>query len=552
MIDRADVRFLLQELQSRPARELESRVLKFVPCVPNSDDLYRVAAERAIELANVEGGTILVGIAPDAIGPDAVVGCAGTDIEALRWAVYNLTSPGIMVRAWEETFGERTLLVVSVPKGFPPHVLKGARELESKGVGSDGARNEEDYSARLSGVGAAAIDPLEVERLRNTLQARDKSSDLLRLDNNGLLKALGILNADETQLTNAGLLLVGREDALKEHLPSHEAIYLHMTRETEYDRRVDYRKPLLAILDDLAQQIEPHNRLFTLKVGLFHFEIPDYPAEVYREALLNAFMHRDYARQSPVYVRLYPDRMEISNPGGLAGGITPDNIMSHEPVTRNRRLAEILQKLRLVERSGMGVRRMFTILLASGKEPPLYVATPEDVRIVLRSGKTDEHFARFIAKRQQHGEEFSLGELVVLSYLKRNQEIDLNEATRILQRDSREAHELLGAMVEHRVLEPFGQKKGRVYRLSKAIYVELRQSVEYYLHRDTESAYAEAAITGYIKQNGFITNQMVRTLLRVNRSQSAYILQKLVKAKKLVRVGQGNKSRYEIGNYGVE
>ena len=408
------------------------------------------------------------------------------------------------------------------------------------------AQSEEDFSARLLPVGASAIDPLEVERLRNTLQARDKSSDLLRLDNNGLLKALGILSADETQLTTAGLLLVGREDALKEHLPSHEAIYLHMTRETEYDRRVDYRKPLLAILDDLAQQIEPHNRLFTLKVGLFHFEIPDYPAEVYREALLNAFMHRDYGRQSPVYVRLYPDRMEISNPGGLAGGITPDNIMSHEPVTRNRRLAEILQKLRLVERSGMGVRRMFTILLASGKEPPLYIATPEDVRVVLRSGKTDEPFARFIAKRQQKGEEFSLGELVVLSSLKRNQEIDLSEAVRILQRDKSEVHELLGAMVEHRVLEPFGQKKGRVYRLAKSIYVELRQSVEYYLHRDTESAYAEAAITSYIKQNGFITNQMVRTLLRVNRSQSAYILQKLVKAKKLVRVGQGNKSRYEL------
>jgi ATP-dependent DNA helicase RecG len=542
MIDRADVRFLLQELHNRPSRELESRVLKFVPCAPNPDELYRAVAELAVELANAEGGTILVGLSPDLIGPDAVHECAGTDIEALRWAVYNLTSPGIMVRAWGEPFGERTLLVVAVPRGFPPHVLKG---------GSTGVRTEEDYSARQSGAGVAAIDPLEVERLRNTLQARDKSSDLLRLDNNGLLKALGILSADETQLTNAGLLLVGREEALKEHLPSHEAIYLHLTRETEYDRRADYRKPLLAILDDLAQQIEPHNRLFTLKVGLFHFEIQDYPAEVYREALLNAFMHRDYARQNPVYVRLYPDRMEISNPGSLAGGITPDNIMSHEPVTRNRRLAEILQKLRLVERSGMGVRRMFTILLASGKEPPLYVATPEDVRIVLRSGKTDEHFARFIAKRQQHGEEFSLGELVVLSYLKRNQEIDLNEATRILQRDSREAHELLGAMVEHRVLEPFGQKKGRVYRLSKAIYVELRQSVEYYLHRDTESAYAEAAITGYIRQNGFITNQMVRTLLRVNRSQSAYILKKLVKVKKLTRVGQGNKSRYEIGSQGA-
>jgi ATP-dependent DNA helicase RecG len=529
-------------------------ILKFAPRAANQDEFHRAVAQRAIELANIEGGTILVGIEREEKGPAAVTGCAGTDIEALRRAVYDLTWPGIMVSAGEETFGERTLLVIEVPRGFPPHTLKGVREqdgefkLQNAECRMQNAQSEEDFSARLLPVGASAIDPLEVERLRNTLQARDKSSDLLRLDNNGLLKALGMLSPDEASLTVAGLLLVGREDALREHLPSHEAIYLHMTRETEYDRRVDYRKPLLAILEDLAQQIEPHNRLFTLKVGLFHFEIPDYPTEVYREALLNAFMHRDYTRQNPVYIRLFPERLEISNPGSLAGGITPDNIVSHEPVTRNRRLAEVLHKLRLVERSGMGVRRMYTILLASGKEPPLYVATPDDVRVVLRSGKTDEHFARFVAKRQRYGEEYSLGELMVLSYLKRNQEIDLAEASRILQRDPREAHELLGAMVERRILEPFGQKKGRVYRLSRAVYVEIRQSVEYYLHRDTESAYAESAITGYIRENGFITNQMVRTLLRVNRSQSAYILQKLVKAKKLKMVGQGNKSRYELGS----
>jgi len=543
MMDRADLRFLLQELHTRPSRELESMILKFAPRAEDQEQFHRAVAKRAVELANVEGGTILVGIEPQTKGPEAVTGCTGTDIEALRRAVYRLTEPGIMVKAEEEAFGERTLLVIEVPRGFPPHVLR-----EAGAPGREHRLDEEDFSARMLPVGLDAIDPLEVERLRNALQARDKSSDLLRLDNNSLLKALGMVSADDAHLSVAGLLLVGREAALREYLPSHEAVYLHMTRETEYDRRVDYRKPLLAILDDLGQQIEPHNRLFTLKVGLFHFEIPDFPAEVYREALLNAFMHRDYARLNPIYVRVYAERMEISNPGSLAGGITPDNIMSHEPVTRNRRLAEILQKLRLVERSGMGVRRMFTILLASGKEPPLYVAAPADVRVVLRSGKTDEHFARFIAKRQQKGEEFNLGELVILSYLKRNQEIDLAEATRILQRDSREAHEVLGAMVERRVLEPFGQKKGRVYRLSKSIYVELRQSVEYYLHRDAEAAYAEAAITSYIQQNGFVTNQMVRTLLRVNRSQSAYILQKLVKARKLKLVGQGNKSKYELGS----
>ena len=55
--------------------------------------------------------------------------------------------------------------------------------------------------------------------------------------------------------------------------------------------------------------------------GLFHFEIPDYPEEVYREGLLNAFVHRDYNLSGPVYVRQYPDRLEISNPGGFFGDV---------------------------------------------------------------------------------------------------------------------------------------------------------------------------------------------------------------------------------------
>jgi ATP-dependent DNA helicase RecG len=238
--------------------------------------------------------------------------------------------------------------------------------------------------------------------------------------------------------------------------------------------------------------------------------------------------------------------MEVSSPGGFLGGITPDNIISHEPVTRNRLLAEILQKLRLVERSGMGVRRMYTILLASGKEPPLYTATPEDVRVVLRSSKMDESFARFVARRQQQGEEFTLPELIVLAYLKRNQEIDLQETTRILQRSTYEGHELLGAMVERGVLEPFGQKKGRVYRLSRAVYVELRQAVEYHLHRDAEAAYTESAITNYIRKNGPVSNLVVRTLLRVNRSQSSYLLKRLVAGGKLVLTGHGRTAKYEL------
>jgi hypothetical protein len=89
----------------------------------------------------------------------------------------------------------------------------------------------------------------------------------------------------------------------------------------------------------------------------------------------------------PVYLRHFADRLEISNPGGFFGDVTPQNILGHEPVLRNRLLAESLQKTRMVERAGMGVKRMFHILLSYGKEPPSYESGPDFVRLTLRSGR---------------------------------------------------------------------------------------------------------------------------------------------------------------------
>jgi ATP-dependent DNA helicase RecG len=427
-----------------------------------------------------------------------------------------------------------------------------------------------DFSARTLDCGVEAVDRLEVERLRRVLSAKEPSSSLLALSDEELLLRLGALGGESARLTVAGLLVVGTEAALRKYLPGHEAVALHMMSDTEYDRRVDSSKPLLALLEQFGQAVEPHNRITTLKYGLFHFEIPDFPEEVYREALLNAFAHRDYAAPAPVYLRLFADRMEVSNPGGFWGDVTCGNILGHEPVSRNRLLAGMLQKLRLVERAGMGVKRMYHILLSYGKEPPSYEAGSDFVRVTLRSGRAavgqqpkrrtrdaavpagalDEAFARFVMDRHQHGQELSLSDLLVLSWLKRNREIDLPETERLLQRSENEAREALNGMVLKGLLEPFGQKKGRVYRLSKQAYNELRRSVSYTIFRRAESAYAEGTIMAYLEDlpgpesKRYVTNEIVRTLLRISPAQSGYLLSGLVKRKLLAMRGRGRSTKY--------
>ena len=74
---------------------------------------------------------------------------------------------------------------------------------------------------------------------------------------------------------------------------------------------------------------------------------------------------------SPILVKQYPDKLEIGNPGGFIGGISSENILHHQPAARNLLLVDALTRMRLVNRSNLGVSRMFQAMLIEGKEPPL-------------------------------------------------------------------------------------------------------------------------------------------------------------------------------------
>jgi len=152
------------------------------------------------------------------------------------------------------------------------------------------------------------------------------------------------------------------------------------------------------------------------------------------------------------------------------------------------------------------------------------------------------------AAEQKDGRELGLSDLLVLTSLKRNRELDIAETQRILQRGEGETHEVLNSMTARGILEPFGQKKGRVYRLSNRVYAGLRQSVGYQIFRRAETAFAETTILTYLEEmpekEKFVTNEIARTLLRVSPHQAGCILGNLVSKGKLAIRGRGRSTRY--------
>jgi hypothetical protein len=74
---------------------------------------------------------------------------------------------------------------------------------------------------------------LDVERLRRIVASKEPGSALLSRTDEDLLDKLGALAGDgERRLTVAGLLVAGREEALRRYLPGHEAVYLRMQSDT--------------------------------------------------------------------------------------------------------------------------------------------------------------------------------------------------------------------------------------------------------------------------------------------------------------------------------
>lgn len=83
--------------------------------------------------------------------------------------------------------------------------------------------------------------------------------------------------------------------------------------------------PIPVIVDEVVTAVLRNTSVRSFVDGAGRTDIYDYPAEVVREAVANALLHRDYSpysRGTPVQITLYADRMVVASAGGLFGAIT--------------------------------------------------------------------------------------------------------------------------------------------------------------------------------------------------------------------------------------
>lgn len=515
-----------------------------------------LAVDELIAFANNKGGTLYFGVEDNG----EVTGCDGNyDLQNIIESIYEKTRPSIFVDPEEIEYNGKKVIALTVASDGITHATTDGRCLKRLGKNSKPFYPDEmsnryseiqssDFSGRiLSDSTEDDINKLEVYKLKEKLKARNPESTLADMDDIAFLRDLALAKSDSgnIKLTVAGLLFVGKEQAINRLLPQAEVIYLHYSESNleEYDARLDMKAPIISVIDRLSEKIQDSNRIVNVQVGLFRLEIVDFPEKVFQEALLNALSHRDYQSQGAVYVKHYPDKIVIENPGAFLDGITENNIITHPSVPRNKLIAETLQHLKYVQRTGQGVDIIFREMISSGKPFPEYKSYNDAVSLTIYSAIDDIDFVKFIANEENGlSRSFSLSELMILRYLKDNRKITMSEAESLIQEARDQAQNACNNLKRYGLIELSGNE----YMLTAKIYDELKNSVDYTKDKAIQYIKAREMILEYIRDRGFINNELVRELCGFSQKQARIILQRMRKEKFIELSEKGRYAKYII------
>lgn len=209
--------------------------------------------------------------------------------------------------------------------------------------------------------------------------------------------------------------------------------------------------------------------------GALRENVPDYPLPVIREAVANALMHRDYsvdAQGTPVMIDLYPDRMEISNPGGLFGSLTVERLGTRgATASRNQFLARILEDVsytdydgrtgRVVENRGSGFPTINKELEDALMPAPIVHSTLDEFDLTIRHRRMTEQEGRACSKE-------NVGESI-LAYLSERESASTSEIARAAGIATKTVRGYLSDFMREGLVEAIGTLNSpkRRYRLNR-------------------------------------------------------------------------------------
>ena len=340
-----------------------------------TEEIYK----EVIAFANTDGGVVYVGV--DDQGN--VVGLEDTDGSYTRLTngVRDAIQPDVTMFV-RYVLQDDGVIRVEVSEGsYKPYYLKG-KGLKPSGVfvrqGASSVPASPDLIRRM----IRDSDGDVFEEMRTPEQGLTFDEAAVAFKRYGVdfdedkYVALGVRSLNDSAYTNLGLLC---SDQCRHTVKI--AVFGDKENTAFKDAR-EFGGSIFRQLDDSYAYLSLCNRTLSVFEGLERIENKDYPDEALREALLNALVHRDYSFSGSIVVNVNDDGMEFISLGGLVPGLTAEDVRSGISQPRNRRLAEIFHRLKLIESYGTGIRRIYA-LYSNCSEQPEIVVTPNVFKLIL-------------------------------------------------------------------------------------------------------------------------------------------------------------------------
>lgn len=524
----------------------------------NTRNIKEIISFTVVELvafANSKGGTVYLGVEDK---PVIVTGCdRNYDSQRILESIYDKTTPAMFTEIEEFEYEGKLVIAISVEADGKKYTTTDGRCLKRLGRNSKPLYPDElsnmyssaqnpDFSGRI--ISESTLDDvnkLEVYSLKEKLRVRDSKSTLPDLEDKDFLRDLQMIkyDGDVERLTIAGLLFVGKESSIQRLLPQAEVIYLHYSADNleEYDARLDLKLPMISVIDKLTERVKAYSKIENVQVGLFRLEVEEFSERVFQEALLNAMSHRDYQSNAAVYVKHYPNKIVIENPGGFLDGITEKNIITHPSAPRNKLIAETLQNLKYVQRTGQGVDIIFREMVSMGKPYPRYTSFDDAVSLTIYSAIDNTKFVKFITEEQDKNSRImSLAEMMILRSLLDNRKEQLASLADTVQKSPEETKKSCSELVNKGLIEIVGKN----YMLTAKVYEALKSDVEYTRDKTIQYIKAKNMILEYLQKNEKITSAEIQEMCGFTKQQARSVTDKMRDEDLLDICKHGNKSYY--------
>lgn len=495
----------------------------------------------AASLANTDGGLIYLGIEPD--GRVSGLRPHRDDGTRLVRRIAQGTHPAVAVRAGSHRIQQTRVLRLEVPRSAQLVATDDGRIYWRRKTFKGGFENRPllpyHFASRLAGSGVLDVTAQPVPEaglgdLSDLERARIRQA-VLRFGGEPDLQALTNAELDETlQLTVdyggrrvptvAGLLLAGTPEALTRHVPAHELAI------GDPDGQQYHRSPLLMLYELIEQYYQERVTAVNIHVDQHLIRVPSLARACLKESVTNAFIHRDYGRFGPIQIKWGLNSVTITSPGSFLPDIDPSRLLNADPVTRNPVLATAMMRIGLTRRSGRGLDRIYGGLLKHGRLAPSFTkSTAHKVVVALSTRPASlSLLTRITRAKDRLGYALPTQALLLLSQLPPNDPMDVYEAARLAQCDTRQARRLL-SMLDHAPADLPADPPP--IRAPSAATIG---------RQDTE------ALLNFARKHGRIRRRDVINLLGLNGSKATRLLQALVNQGHLQSVGKARSTAYSI------